>query len=300
MATFQTYQSIGNREDLTDIITNISPMDTWFTSTIGSANVKGTYHEWQVDALSAAGANAKVEGASASDGTITPTSRLGNYTQIMEKCFKISKTEEAIDKAGRKSEIAYQTEKHMKELARDLEYALLLSSAAASGASGTARTLNGFYGFVSASGSKTSGSATGVQLTEALLNDNLQAIWAAGGKPSNVLCGAYQKRKISSFTTNTRYMVADENKLASAVDVYQSDFGTIAIRLHHQVQTTLPSVLFVIGDTSTFAKAWLRGIKRQQEPFAGDADLFTIRGEVTLEAKDGGKGHGYIFSMATA
>ena len=141
MATYQTYTSIGNREDLTDILTNISPLETWFTSNTGSGKCSATYHEWQTDVLGAAASNALVEGAATVDGTAVPTTRTGNYTQILGKAFKIAKTQEVIDKAGRDSEIAYQTEKEMKNLAKDTEYALLFNATATAGASGTARTL---------------------------------------------------------------------------------------------------------------------------------------------------------------
>jgi len=281
MATYQTYQSVGNREDLTDIITNISPMDTWFTSNSGSANAKGTYHEWQTDALAAAAANAKIEGAAASDGTITATSRAGNYTQIMEKCFKIAKTQEAIDKAGRKSEIAYQTEKHMKELARDLEYALLLNT----------RGLKGVRGWI-ATNTATAASAT-VSATETGVNNVLQLIWTEGGSPSNVLCGAVAKKLFSGMATSQRQYIDANKTVTNTVDVYQSDFGTVAIRLHHIINASAPTQVMILGDMSLWAKAWLRGIKRQQEPFAGDADLFSIRGEITLESKQE-KGSGIL------
>jgi hypothetical protein len=298
MATYQTYQSIGNREDLTNIITTITPVDTWFTSTSGTAKAKGTYHEWQTDALAAAAANAKVEGAATSAGSVTPTVRAGNYTQILEKAFQIANTEETIDKAGRKSEMAYQTMKHMKELARDIEYALLLNSAVASGASGTARELNGVNGWIATN--VETGTATGDEdLIEDMFNDALQTIWAAGGFPKTCVSGAFQKRTISAFTTNTRYMVADENKLASAVDIYQSDFGTVTIRLHHQMQTTLPGTVFIFGDMDLWAKAWLRGVKKQREPFAGDAELWTMRTELTLESKQE-KGSGSITQLNTS
>jgi hypothetical protein len=297
MATFQTYQSIGNREDLTDILTNIAPLETWFTTNTGSSNCSGTYHEWQTDTLASAAANNLVEGAATSDASITPTTRAGNYTQIMGKAFKIAKTQEVIDKAGRSSEIAYQTEKHLKELAKDTEYALLFNTTAASGASGTARTLKGFVGWIATNTS--TGSAADVTLTEDILNDGLQDVWAQGGSPSTLLVGAFQKRVISSFTTNTRYMVADEKKLTSAVDVYQSDFGTVTVRLHHQMNDTKADEVFIMGDMALWSKAWLRSVNRMQEPFAGDADLFAIRGECTLVSKQE-KGAGRIFDLASS
>ena len=219
---------------------------------------------------------------------------MGNYTQILGKAFKIAKTQEVIDKAGRDSEIAYQTEKEMKNLAKDTEYALLFNATATAGASGTARTLKGFAGLVTTNTS--SGTAANVDLTEDMLNDGLQTVWAAGGSPSTLLVGAFQKRLISAFTTNTRYMVADEKKLTSAVDVYQSDFGTVTVRLHHQMNDTKPDEVFILGDMALWTKAWLRSVNRMQEPFAGDADLFAIRGECTLVSKQE-KGSGRIFDL---
>ena len=111
MATYQTYTSIGNREDLSDVIYNISPTETPFMSSIGKTKATATYHEWQTDSLAAAASNAVVEGDTASDITISPTTRVGNRTQISSKTIKISGTMEAINKAGRKSEKAYQLAK---------------------------------------------------------------------------------------------------------------------------------------------------------------------------------------------
>jgi hypothetical protein len=209
--TYQTYTMIGQREDLTDVITNIAPVDTWFTSNTGNVSVTARYHEWQTDTLAAAAANAQVEGDEATATAITPTARLGNYTQILRKVFIISDTADVVDKAGRDTEVGYQTQKQLTELARDIEYALVINSATASGASATARTLKGVLGFIATNTS--SATATGLDITEALLNDNLQLIWAAGGKPKNVLVGGYNKRKISAFTTNTKFTMRTTKRL---------------------------------------------------------------------------------------
>ena len=295
MATFQTYQAIGIREDLTDVITNISPVDNWFQSNTGNGKATATYHEWQTDALAAAAANKHVEGAAFSDGTVTPTVRIGNYTQILKKEFKISKTQDAVNTAGRKREMAYQTEKHAKELSNDLEYAFLINSAAAAGDASTARQMKGVAGFITTN----STDASAATLDEDTLLDELQNVWAAGGKPTNVVCGAFQKRTMSAFTTNTRYTMAEEEKLTQSVDVYQSDFGNVMIRLHHIVNTAVPDDLYIFGDMGLFTKAFLRPINRKPEPFAGDADLYSMVAEVTLECKQE-KGHGMITNLATS
>jgi len=298
--TFVTYDATGNREDLIDVITNISPVDTWFTSNSGTVRASARYHEWQTDSLATAAANAVIEGDVFAGAAITATSRTGNYCQIIRKQFLISDTQEAVDSAGRPSEISYQTQKHLKELARDIEYALVINSASASGASATARQLNGVIGWVSTN--NTTGTGTGNEsLTESMLNDNLQAVWAAGGHPSTVLCGAVQKRVISGFTTNTREVSAQEKTLTSAVDVYQSDFGTIQVRLHHQINTTLsaaaPDTLVVIGDMDLWKKAWLRPVKREEIARVGAARRFMIEAELTLESRQEA-GSGKITQLA--
>jgi hypothetical protein len=281
--TYQTYTMIGQREDLTDVITNISPMETWFTTNSGSVNVTARYHEWQTDALVAAAANAQIEGDEATATAITPTVRAGNYTQILRKVFIISDTADVVDKAGRDSEVSYQTQKQLKELARDIEYALVINSATASGASATARTLKGVLGWIATNTS--SATATGLDITETLLNDNLQLIWAAGGHPKNVLVGAYNKRKISAFTTNTKFTNADDKTLTAAVDVYESDFGMLAIRLHFQLNTTSPGTIVILGDMGLWKKGWLRKVKTEKLARIGAATRIMIEGELTLESR---------------
>ena len=121
MATYQTYTAIGQREDLSDVIYNISPTDTPLLNSLARGKATGVYHEWQTDSLAAATTNdAAVEGADACDATMSPATRLGNYTQIVQKTIKISGTLEAVDKAGRKSEKAYQLSKASAELKRDI------------------------------------------------------------------------------------------------------------------------------------------------------------------------------------
>lgn len=296
--TFTTYDSIGNREDLIDIITTISPMDTWFTGNSGTGRAKARYHEWQTDALSAAAANAVIEGNEAAASAITATTRVGNYTQILRKTYQVTDTQDVIDKAGRDTESAYQTTKHLKELARDIEYALIINSASASGATGTARQLKGVLGWIATNNS--TGTATGNEaLTETMYNDNLQLIWAQGGYPRHTLCGASAKRTISGWSTNTKNVDADEKKLTSAVDIYDSDFGTIAIRLHHQINTTFgsaPSQLITLGDMGLWKKAWMRPIKKEQLARTGASKKYMIEAELTLESLQE-KGSGKITQL---
>ena len=282
--TFTTYEAIGNREDLTDVITTISPIDTWVTGNTGSTQAEARFHEWQNDALTAAGENITIEGDTATTVQVTPTTRDGNYTQILRKVFQVTDTQNAVRVAGRESESSYQLTKHLKELARDIEYALVINASSASGASGTARRMTGLLGWISTNNTTGTGTANEA-LTEDMLNDNLQDIWSAGGFPSNVLCGSFQKRTISGFSTNTRNITASSKQVTAAIDIYESDFGTIAVRLHHQLNTTAPGTLIVLGDMGHWVKAWLRPVRSEQLARVSSSERFMIEAELTLESR---------------
>ena len=146
--TFNTYEAKGIKEDLSELISDISPTTTPFQSNIGSRDAENTYFEWQTDALATASATPVVEGQDLSAFTaVTPTARLGNYCQINMRDFIISGTEQRVDKAGRASEVGYQAAKAAKELKRNVEVAALLNGVGAvTGATATARVTAGFPG----------------------------------------------------------------------------------------------------------------------------------------------------------
>jgi hypothetical protein len=243
----------------------------------------------QTDTLATPAANAQFEGNDYTATAIVPTVRTGNYTQILAKTFAITRTQESTTSAGRKSELAYQTGLKLKELANDLEYAFLVNTAAASGATGTARTLLGVKGFISTN--NTTGSATTVYFTEALLQTNLQLVWAAGGKPQHLVMGAVQKTKFDAFTgNNTRFLNMLPAQVQSAVEVYKSSFGNLTAHLNFimnistGVSATSPSSnVFVFGDMGLWRKAYLRKAERIPLAVTGSSLRFLIETEVTLE-----------------
>ena len=150
MAAYDRYTAIGAREDLTDVIYDISPTDTPIMSTIGKTKATSVNHEWQTDALAAATtANALVEGATATEGTITPTTRLGNLTQIVGKTVMVSGTLLASDLAGRKSEMAYQLAKASAEIKRDIETIITANQGQTAGSSGSsARKMGSLLSYI--------------------------------------------------------------------------------------------------------------------------------------------------------
>ena len=252
--TFETYQAKGIREDLSDLISDISPTTTPFQSNIGTRDADNTYFEWQTDSLATASAAATIEGADLSSFTaVTPTVRLGNYCQINMVDFTISGTEQRVDKAGRASEIGYQSAKAAKELKRNIEVACLLNGVGAVvGATNTARVTAGFPCWLktnetstnvtapSYTGSTPTGAAqvwksfgTPTAFTEAMLKTTMQECYESGGEPSMLMVGPFNKTQVSGFSgiASSRYNVdgAEPSVIIGAADIYVSDFGNLSV-----------------------------------------------------------------------
>lgn len=298
--TFTSYDESALREDIIDVITNISPQDNWFTANSGTARATQRYHQWPTDVIRAAAANAVIEGDDASATAITPLVLAGNFTQILRGVFQITDSEEAFNKVGRGSESTYQTQQELKGLAGDLEYALVINATAVSGNTATARQLKGAIGWITTN--VTTGTGSGDEaLTQPMFNDNLQLMWGQAGAPRsiNILSGAFQKRTIDGWTTNTREITAESKTLVSAVDVYKSSFGTVLVRLHQQINTTAPGTMLLFGDMSLWRKAWARPIKPELLARTGGSKKYMIEMELTLEARQQ-KSAGKITQLTTA
>jgi hypothetical protein len=161
MATYTTYEVIGQAEDVSDVISNIAPTKTPFQSMIGSEKVDARLFEWQEDTLRAPAQNAKAEGADSSDTDRVPSVMKSNYTQIHSETFKISRSADRVKKYGRAKETAYQTAKTGEELKRDLELAFVgVNQAAAAGTSSTARKMESAIHSISSNTTTTTDSNT--------------------------------------------------------------------------------------------------------------------------------------------
>ena len=276
MATY-SFSEPTNREDLSDVITNISPTETPLTSAFGKTKAKSTKHEWVEDDLADARKNAHAEGEDVTAEEVGARKRLYNYTQIMQRSFKVTETQQAVDTAGVSNEYAYQQYKAMKALAKDLEYALVNNAEAKiNGAKGDIPEMGGVQAFVK----------TNIVKPKALdgdaIADALEAAWKAGGEPGKVYCSGKNKRLLSKMTTsNTKTVAAKEKTLTEAVDVYDSDFGRVEI----VASRFMPDDKLFVLDPSLFKIAWLRNFKKNELPKMGDSKAGYIIGEMTLEAR---------------
>ena len=235
MATaFKTYDATAIREDLSDVIYDISPTDTPFMSSIaGKGSVSNTLFEWQTEALASAVINNyHVEGADAGTAATTVTARVTNQTQISKKVVEVSGSHEAVNNAGKKSELAHQLAKASKELKRDMEGSLLANNAAAAGNASTARETRGAAHFITTNVTDAGTSGTHAAMVEADILAAAEAVWTAGGEASTILLGATNKKLITAMSGRADAVrtIADSNMtIQNSVDIYVSDFGTYNI-----------------------------------------------------------------------
>lgn len=318
--TFTSYDMRGGREDLNDIITNISPKDTPFFSNGMKGQMVQTLKEWQTDSLATAStANAALDGADITTfDSVTATTRVGNYSQIFTKSVIISGTEEILDKAGRKSEVAYQLVKKSAELKRDVEATLMTNQGASAGSSGgvtpLARNLGALPAFLKTNTQKGSGGTdptythiptdargdgTQAAFTEAMLKANVLQVYNSGGKPEMLMVGPFNKQTASGFSgvaTKTFYQSAvEETAIIGAADVYVSDFGTFSI-VPNRFQRARDAFLL---NPEFYAIDFLRPFVTEPLSKTGDAEKRLILAELTLrvsnEAALGG-----IFDLTTS
>jgi len=297
--TFSTYAAIGTREDLKDFISNISPTDCPFTNMMGKAKAENTYFEWQTDALASPNTgNAQIEGDDTGIAAVTPTVRVGNRTQISNASVVLSRTEETVKKAGRSSELSYQIVKKTKELKRDMEAILTQNQASAAGSTTTARTTGSLEAWITTNSSRGSGGSNGGfsgstvsaatdgtqrALSETLLKTVAQQVYSAGGDADTLMVGPAQKQVVSTFTGNTNRMQdTTKGTLATAIKVYESDFGDLKVVTNRFQRNRTAFVL----QSDMWQLAWLDPIRIEDLAKTGDSMKKLMVGEYGLLARN--------------
>src|SRR5689334_13968529 len=300
--TFLTTAAIGNREDLTDVIYRISPTQTPLINMASKAKATNTLHEWQTQDLAAAVSNnAQVEGDDASAKTVTPTVRLNNRTQISTKTVIVSGTQQSMNPAGRKDELAYQVSLAALELKRDMETSATQLDVLAT-APRQSRGLRGWVvdnvnnnGGTLASYTGNTGYTAGTlrSFTESQVKDVLQKQFTAGGEPDYIMLPPTLKQTFSGFTGNaTRFDKSEDAKLYASVDFYVSDFGTLQC-VPNRFQATR-DVFSLQSDK--LAITYLHPFQTVELAKTGDAEKRELIVEWTLECR-APKAHGAIYDV---
>lgn len=297
--TFQTFQSIGNREELSNIIYNISPTATPFMSNAGRGKVDNVFFEWQTDALGAAvSTNQQIQGDDVTSfDAVTPTVRPGNYTEIARKTLIVARTQQSILKAGRKDERAYQISKKSKEMKRDMETSLLANKGASAGSSSVASKTGSFLAFLKTNINKASDGTAPVYTTtptdvwtngtqrawtETILKDLMQQCFTSGAEPTALMVGALAKQVTSGFAgiveLNSPQSKTGQAKIIGAADTYVSDFGEISV-LPNRFQRARDAFLI---DWDYVEVDYLDSFKIEALAKTGDADKAMLIAEYGL------------------
>jgi hypothetical protein len=319
----------GNREDLLDIITNISPMDTLYLSGFEKVPASNISHEWLVDILASFGdpdvgntdVQATAEGSDATFDALVPRKRLCNLTHIIRRTFDVSDTQRDINTAGLRDEYVYQLRKASMELARFIEFALVHSerqSQTAQGNSGGVlpRKMDGFYAYAAASdptcattlglGADEMGTVTTVSgsspddcIDECILNAHLEDMWEKGAMTDTVWANSGQKRSMSNLTlnpnSNVRYNIDTADRtVINTVDFYQSDFGTQRIYLHRYQKSDRIS----FAEVDKLRIAVLRPVLSVELAKVGSSTKGMVEWEGTLEVL-APNAIGYITDLCT-
>jgi hypothetical protein len=305
----------GIREDLSDVIHDLFPEDTWALSNFDREDASSTYTEWLAQELAAPAANIRIEGDDASYASLTAPTRYASHLQISSKDFLASDTLEAVNKAGRKSELARGAMVKMRELKRDMETRILGNGISTAGGAGTGRSTAGIESWIGSStasatvanqvvlatssasattapvtsgvaGTAPTDGSTTAALTSTALNLALEGAWEDGGDPRVILVGTAQKRAIDGFTgIATRFVDVDKSAQASivgAANVYVSDFGKHQVILSRYMRSSVVLCL----DPDFWAVRYLRKPQKRKLAKTGDAEKFQIITEWSLVARN--------------
>ena len=309
---FDAFDMVGIREDLADVIYDISPTDTPVMSMAKRMKAKQVYHEWQTDVLAAASAtNHVIEGDDATTDAQVATTRVGCRMNISDKVILVSGTSRAVESAGRGDELNYLTAKNGKELKRDMESLICSNNASVTGNNSTARETGGFESWITSnesrgatgadggfSGGNTVAAGDGTQraFTETLLKEVLREAWDSGGEPDKLIVGSFNKQVMSTFTGNaSRQVKAEGEKLYAAIDVYASDFGTIKV-IPSRFSRSRSALLI---DPEYIGVAYLRPFQTQKLAKTGDSDRVQMLAEYGLVVKNQAA-HGVIADLTTS
>lgn len=283
MAIYKTYEQIGLAEDVSNIISDITPTDTPLFSMIKTEKVHARQYSYMTDSLASAGSNAQLEGFTASAGTAIATTMINGNTQILQKTFQVSATADAVKAYGRAKETAYQLSKALKEIKKDVEFAFVgASNATVAGNATTAREMDSADKLIGAGNTTAGGSAA---LTEAKITTTGQAVYNNGGDATILMVKPADSLVIAGFTgaAGRSREFNDGNKtLTNAVNLYVSPFGEYKVVLNRHQMTTHAFLL----DPSMWRTASLRPFARTLLAKTGDSDTHMVVGEMGLMHKN--------------
>lgn len=296
MATWTSYDTVGLKEDVSDIITNISPTKTPFQSTIGSEKVTQKTFQWQEDSLRAVTANAAVEGFEATENAPVATVMRDNVTQILQESVKVSGTADVTSFYGRAKESAYQMAKSAAQVKRDLEHAFVgTAQTKVVGSSGVARQMASYQAQINTTGvsNVVYVALAADNLAEAQVLTMLQRLYDKGADPTTIMVTPNNSLIVADFAksatgTNLARIrdVRGEQTIVNAVSLYVSPFGKHSVVLNRFLKVTGAVQNTLVFDPENWKKAVLRNWTRENLAKTGDSTKMLLVGEFSLKHKN--------------
>ena len=277
MSTYTTYDQVGLKESVADIITDITPFDTPAMTMFRDEKVGARTFSWLEDSLAAAGSNAAVEGADASMATLTDAVERTNNTQILTKAFQVSATADAVGTYGRAKETAHQLGKALKEIKRDAEFALVgADQAAVGGSSSVARQMASAINQISTV--EAGGTAA---LTEAMLLSAGQTAYNNGSDVDTFMIKPADAQIVAGFSASAgrNREIAQGKTLVNAIDLYVSPYGEYRVVLNRHLESSHALLI----DPSMFKTCTLRPFTRTLLSKSGDSDKHFVVGEMSVK-----------------
>ena len=279
-----TYMDASRREDLLDLLSDVSPDETPLLTLFGTSTARGTLHEWLNYAITRPSSiTADIEGADTSVADLSAPTRVNNVTHIIKEAVTVSRTEKRVNVAGVGDPWAFQKADALRRLKLKMEYAIL-NSTRASGSSGVARSMTGVDAFIT---SVVTARSSGTSFSEAELNDMTADAYLAVSADKifdMLLCTVKIKQAIAGFGGNsTRYIDATDRKLVKDVLVYDSAVGSHRI-MHHRDVRNVAGTTTVYGLREDMHKvAYLDKPMFEELAKTGDSDKAHWVTEFTLE-----------------
>ena len=277
MTTYTTYDQVGKKESVADIISDITPFDTPAMTMFKDEKVGARTFSWLEDSLEAAGSNAAVEGADATMATLIDAVERTNNTQILTKAFQVSATADAVGTYGRAKETAYQLGKALKSIKRDAEFALVgADQAAVGGSSSVARQMASAINQISTV--EAGGTAA---LTEAMLLSAGQTAYNNGSDVDTFMIKPADAQIVAGFSASAgrNREIAQGKTLVNAIDLYVSPYGEYRVVLNRHLESSHALLI----DPSMFKTCTLRPFTRTLLSKSGDSDKHFVVGEMSVK-----------------
>lgn len=288
MTQYTSYDLVGVKENVSNVITNLTPRKTPFQNGIGDEKVTQPLFQWQEDSLRAAGQNAAVEGADATFATLNPTVMRQNYTQIFQEAIQVSDRADVTSTYGRKKEFAYQMAKSSAQVKRDREYVLVgLAGTANAGSKTVASTMNGVQSQLDSSSVIYTGASDGTKpLDEAHLVTALKTAYNNGAEPTRIMVTPDNSVVLAGFASAAgRYRTiqgSDAKKIVNVVNLYVSPFGEQKVEINRFLR---PGNTFIY-EPDQWTNVTFRPWAKKDLAKTGDSTKAQLLGEFSLKHKN--------------